>query len=263
MSLPSEPQITEPKSHSWRNSPWLTLLIFIVIAHFNPEVLTGSTQIEKYFTFTNLLGMAFYGLQVAIVADLMARYRLRWRTVYLIGLIYGIFEEGFAVQTMLSPSPPGFVNVFRILGLNVTWAIYIAIFHAVVSVLSSILIMIDLAGARLGGFLAHETLHCSGSNLGHHLLILHQVRDRGVCPRGERTPHTPYHMPLPGAFREKVPTSGIEGAKPRDRPRLCDVGDTLALGVSDFAANHRRSSTGGSPCDRAPPRNWVLVHIIL
>jgi hypothetical protein len=133
--------MTETNAGSWRSSSWLTLLIFVVIAHFNPEVLTGSTPIEKYFTFTNFLGMLFYGLQVAIIADLMARYRLRWRTVYLIGLIYGIFEEGFAVQTLLSPNPPEFVNVFRVLGLNITWSIYISIFHAVVSVLSSILII--------------------------------------------------------------------------------------------------------------------------
>jgi len=122
-------------------SAWLTLVIFIVIAHFNPEVLTGSTPIEHYFTWTNFLGMLFYGLQVAVLADIMARYKLRWTTVYLLGLVYGIFEEGFAVQTMLSPIPPGFVGVYRVLGLNSTWAVYIATFHALVSVISSIIIV--------------------------------------------------------------------------------------------------------------------------
>ncbi len=85
--------------------------------------------------------MLFYGLQIAVIADLAARYRFQWRTIYLVGLIYGIFEEGFAVETMVSPRPPGFVDVLRIAGLNVTWSIYIAIFHAVVSVLCSILII--------------------------------------------------------------------------------------------------------------------------
>ena len=141
--------MADSKSTSRRNSAWLTLLIFVVIAHFNPEVLTGSTPVEKYSMFTTLLGMLFYGLQVAIIADLMARYRLRWRTLFLIGLVYGIFEEGFAVQTILSPGPPEFGNVLRVLGLNVTWGVYITIFHAIISVLSSILIIGLIWPARI------------------------------------------------------------------------------------------------------------------
>jgi hypothetical protein len=124
------------------SSSWLTVLIFIVIAHFNPEVLTGSTRIEGYFTFLNLaLNMPFYGLQVAIIADLAARFHFRWRTIYLVGLIYGIFEEGFAVMTMVSSTPPGFTNQLRLFGLNVLWATNIDTFHAIVSVLSSVLII--------------------------------------------------------------------------------------------------------------------------
>ncbi len=127
-------------------SPWVTLLIFLAIAAFNPEVLTGSTPAEKYLTpFNLLLTVPFYGLQVAIIADLAARYRLRWKTVYYLGLIYGILEEGFAVQTMLHPSGVGNVNVppalTRILGIDVGWAVYIGVFHSVVSVISTIIII--------------------------------------------------------------------------------------------------------------------------
>jgi hypothetical protein len=119
----------------------VTVAIFVVIAHFNPEVLTGSTKIEGYFTLGNFLGMLFYGLQVAIIADIAARYRLGWRAIYLLGLVYGILEEGFAVMTMESPTSPGFSHLLRILGLNVTWTIYIMIFHATISVLASIMII--------------------------------------------------------------------------------------------------------------------------
>src|SRR5713226_9211120 len=83
-----------PPGRSWWSSAWVTLLIFVVIAHFNPEVLTGTTPIERYFTFFNLLGMLFYGLQVAVIADLAARYNFSWRTIFIVGLIYGILEEG-------------------------------------------------------------------------------------------------------------------------------------------------------------------------
>lgn len=127
-------------------SPWVTLLIFLAISAFNPEVLTGATPAEKYLTpFNLLLTVPFYGLQVAVIADLAARYGLRWKTVYYLGLIYGILEEGFAVQTMLHPSGVGNVNVppmlTRILGLDVAWAVYIDVFHSVVSVVSTIIII--------------------------------------------------------------------------------------------------------------------------
>jgi hypothetical protein len=120
-------------------SPWVTLLIFCLVSFFNPEILTGSTKAEQLLSPLTWLGALFYGFQVAIVASLAARKGFSWKTVYLIGLIYGIFEEGFAVMTMESPTPPGFVGIFRVAGLNVSWTIYIATFHAVVSVLSSIL----------------------------------------------------------------------------------------------------------------------------
>jgi hypothetical protein len=97
-----------------RSSPWITVLIFILVAHFNLEILTGSTRVENYLTPITLIGMLFYGLQVAVIADLAARYRLRWRTIYLVGLIYGIFEEGLAVQTMVSPHPPVFVDMLPV-----------------------------------------------------------------------------------------------------------------------------------------------------
>lgn len=60
-------------------------------------------------------------------------------------MIYGILEEGFAVQTMLHPSGVGNVNVppalTRILGVDVAWAVYIDVFHSVVSVISTIIIV--------------------------------------------------------------------------------------------------------------------------
>ena len=135
------PAASSQTSQRWRSSAWVTVAIFVVIAHFNPEILTGSTKIEGYVTFANLLAMLFYGLQVALIADIAARYRLGWRTIYLLGLVYGIFEEGFAVMTMESQTPPGFSHMLRIFGLNTTWTIYIMIFHATISVLASIMII--------------------------------------------------------------------------------------------------------------------------
>ena len=124
-----------PKNYAvWASSSsLLTVLTFVVLPILTRKYLTGSTPFENYFTFFNLLGMLFYGLQVAIIAEFVFRFRLKWSSIFLVGLIYGILEEGFAVQTMEHLQPPAFVGLIRFGGLNILWSVYIAIFHALIS----------------------------------------------------------------------------------------------------------------------------------
>jgi hypothetical protein len=122
-----------------KKSAWLTLLIFIVVAEFNPEILSGSTKITAFFTPMNLPGLLFYGLQLAIIADLAARFQLKWSSIYLVGIVYGIFEEGLALMTMEEPSPTLFTGMVRIWGLNGNWSVFIAVLHSVLTVLALII----------------------------------------------------------------------------------------------------------------------------
>ncbi len=124
-----------------KKSVIITIIIFMLIAQFNPEILTGSTNAITYFSVIVIIGLLFYGLHAAIIADIAARYRLGWRTIYLLGLIYGILEEGLTDMTMTRTTGPGTGFPLRILGLNLTWVPYIMIFHAVISILCTILII--------------------------------------------------------------------------------------------------------------------------
>lgn len=126
------------KSKNARKSILGTVLIFLALTFFIPEILTGSTPVESPFL---ILVVLFYGLQVMIIADIRARYKLGWSTVYIIGLIYGIFEEGFADFTMESAAGPGSTFPLMISGVNATWTVFIMMGHAIVSVLCTIFII--------------------------------------------------------------------------------------------------------------------------
>jgi hypothetical protein len=120
-----------------------------VISYFEAEILTGSTSIEGIATYplSAIEGLIFYGFQVAIIADISIRYKVGMGIVYLFGLIYGIMEEGFALFTMEATSTH--TLWFSYLGLNITWTIYVMLFHAVITVCSTILIVSVISKDKL------------------------------------------------------------------------------------------------------------------
>ncbi|MGC8689284.1 MAG: hypothetical protein ACP5UG_04480 [Thermoplasmata archaeon] len=74
-----------------------------------------------------------------MIRDISIRFKFNMAKIYLLGLIYGIMEEGIALFTMESTRTHTlWLSYF---GLNITWTIYIMLFHAVITVCSTILIV--------------------------------------------------------------------------------------------------------------------------
>lgn len=91
--------------------------------------------------------LAFYGFQVSIIADISIRYSLGMRTIYIIGLLYGIMEEGFSIFTMESTATHTlWLSVY---GLNATWTVYVMILHAVITVSTPLLVLRALWPRRI------------------------------------------------------------------------------------------------------------------
>jgi len=124
-----------------RKSRLVNILLFSIISYFGAEIMTGSTSVEGILKYpiSAMEGMIFYGFQVSIIADISIRHKLNLGTIYLIGLIYGILEEGFALFTMESTA--SHTLWLSLIGLNITWTIYIMLFHAVITVCSTIVIV--------------------------------------------------------------------------------------------------------------------------
>ena len=132
---------SELKRYIDSSSPVVTVLLISLISFFGAEILTGSTSVEGVVAYpvSFIMSLTFYGFQVSIIADISSRYSLKTGTIFILGLIYGIFEEGFAIFTMESTKTHTLWLSFG--GMNITWTIYVMVLHAVVTVSITLLIM--------------------------------------------------------------------------------------------------------------------------
>ena len=126
-----------------------TILLIAGLSFFGAEILTGSTSVEGILQYplSFLSGLAFYGFQVAIIADISARYSLNLGTIYILGLIYGVLEEGIAIFTMETTNTH--ILWLTAYGLNLTWTIYVKMLHAVITVITTLFILRVLWPKRL------------------------------------------------------------------------------------------------------------------
>jgi hypothetical protein len=120
-------------------------ILLVVLASVIPEVLTGSTPVFTLIDPIRDLGLlGFYGAGSLLIRDIALRWRKGWAAVLLLGLAYGIAEEGIATKTMVDPSSSaaGFLSVYgRLAGMNWVFAVVIALFHAIFSIALPILIV--------------------------------------------------------------------------------------------------------------------------
>lgn len=119
----------------------VTILLISGISFFGAEILTGSTSVEGILQYpiSFIMGLVFYGFQVTIIADITSRYSLKLGTIYILGLIYGILEEGISIFTMESTSTH--TLWLAAYGLNLTWTLYVMLLHAVITVITTLFIM--------------------------------------------------------------------------------------------------------------------------
>jgi hypothetical protein len=114
------------------------VVILSLLALFIPEILMGSTPVSRAEQW--LLEWIFYGSGVLIIRETVVRFRLNNLAVFVLGLAYGILEEGVILQSVFNP---GFLNLDlsygRFWGVNWVWAQFIIVYHAVFSITVPIL----------------------------------------------------------------------------------------------------------------------------
>ncbi len=128
-----------------------TLGLFIALASITiAEFTTGSTSLTEmvtnpasFFLFSLPANLGLYGCGVILIREAAIRWSKGWPTILMLGVAYGIMEEGVSVHTFFSPVTQT-VGIFGQYGkyysLNFTWAILISIFHATYSIALPILL---------------------------------------------------------------------------------------------------------------------------
>ena len=135
--MPIEFEITKSPS------TFITILIFMFFVPFNAEVLTGSNPIELFVTnpIVALIGLILYGLQVAILADIAARYRLSNRAIFLLGFVFTLVQEDLGSGTFENTKLVYTTLLLRIGEFNVSYAFFILAFQSIITVWTSIAII--------------------------------------------------------------------------------------------------------------------------
>lgn len=113
-------------------------LLLSLLSPFFGEVISGSTPpLEIINPFSFLFLWAFYGGGVLLIREAWIKWGKGYLRLMLLGIVYGITEEGLAVKSFFDPNW-GDLGVLRTYGrvfeTNIVWAAWLSIFHAVFSI---------------------------------------------------------------------------------------------------------------------------------
>lgn len=124
-------------------------LLLAVITPVIAELTLGNPPLSQIWLM--LLWIPIYGAGTVLIRELVRRRRGGWPSILLLGLAYGIVEEGLVLQALSSPTMYGVAGwAPRFLGLNSAYAELNLPYHAVFSVALPILLT-DLAFPSLRG----------------------------------------------------------------------------------------------------------------
>ncbi|KPU62774.1 hypothetical protein EP1X_06890 [Thermococcus sp. EP1] len=120
-------------------------LLLSLLSPFFGEVMSGSTPpLEIINPFSFLFLWAFYGGGVLLIREAWIRWGRGYLRLMLLGITYGIIEEGLAVKSFFDPNwmDLGVLATYgRIFETNMVWAVWLSIFHAVFSISIPILLL--------------------------------------------------------------------------------------------------------------------------
>ena len=122
--------------------PALTLLLIAPV--FGEVLSTSSPPMEFFKPAVFLIQVALYGSGALLVRECARRWHKGWISILLLGMAYGIYEEGLVVRSFFDPNwvDIGLLGSYgRMAGINWIWSISLTIFHAVVSIGLPILIV--------------------------------------------------------------------------------------------------------------------------
>jgi hypothetical protein len=119
------------------------ILFLLLLTPGIPEYLSASSQITLiilnpvlFFVFLGA-NIGLYGSGVILIREAMIRWKKGWASVFLLGVAYGIVEEGLALWTLFNPlaQPVGNLGFYgHWLGVNWVWTVGLLIFHSVYSI---------------------------------------------------------------------------------------------------------------------------------
>ncbi len=114
------------------------LLALVLLSPVIAEMLSGSTPPLEWLNPIAVLFLIWlYGAGVLVMRETAVRWKTGWPSILLLGAAYGIIEEGLAVKSFFDPGwmDLGTLGWYgRWFDVNWVWAVWLTIYHAVVSI---------------------------------------------------------------------------------------------------------------------------------
>ncbi len=119
------------------------IVLLMIMTPGIPEYLTGSSNFgailfdTPQFFISLILNISLYTTGALLIREFSIKYGKGWATILILGLAYGIMEEGISVHTFFLPAgnPVSLLGVYgRYLGVDWIWALGISFFHAIFSI---------------------------------------------------------------------------------------------------------------------------------
>lgn len=121
------------------------VVLLFLLAPAIGELLSGSSPPVEFFNPFNLYILAaLYGSGAILARELAVRWQKGWSAILILGLAYGILEEGLMVKSWFDPAwvDLGPMATYgRWAGVNWAWAAMLTLYHAVFSISIPILIV--------------------------------------------------------------------------------------------------------------------------
>lgn len=114
------------------------VLLLLFLAPVCGEIMSTSAPPVEFFQPVSLVFLvALYGCGALLIREVVRRWNQGWMSIFLLGMAYGIYEEGIVVRSFFDPTwmDLGILAEYgRWLGVNWVWTLWLTIFHAIISI---------------------------------------------------------------------------------------------------------------------------------
>ena len=155
-------------------------LVLVFLAPFVGEVLLGNTPLRLIGAY--LLVLPMYGFGALFIRELSRRTGRGWPTILILGVAYGVVEEGLGDMSLFNPNFLGqhLLSYGNLFGIGWPWWFFVLTLHAVWSIGVSIALA-EALFARHGPYpwLGRTGLVVSGVVFGLGVVLVHFVGGEG------------------------------------------------------------------------------------
>jgi hypothetical protein len=136
--------VSQPTIPSARTRLWPGIVTLLFLSPIIAELLSGSTPPLMFINpVLLLLQTTFYGSAAILIREVARRKGLGWGNIVLMGMAYGILEEGLVITSWFNPYWSGLGKLAyygRLFDTSWVWATELTIYHAVISITIPILL---------------------------------------------------------------------------------------------------------------------------